>query len=785
MFILLSILAIGAGIATFIENDFGTQTARDLVYNAIWYEILLAAVCFNMLCVLHKAKMYKLRARTLFHLAFIIILIGAGVTRYFGIEGTMSIKEGEKSNIFTSIDEEFKLPFYVQLDDFVVTRYPGSKSASGYSSDVTVIDKQNSITFQRQIYMNNTLSYRGYKFYQASYGDGETTSILAINKDPGHILTYIGYALLFLGLILNLFDKKSRFWMLITKIKKMPIGSFLLFLCLFQTPSFAYSDFVQSYLDEHAKNSKTLSKEFGKVVVQASMGRMKPLDSLNREILRKLSKKETLYGMSANQVILGMFARPDIWKKVNLISVKTPKLRTILRVPKNQKLLNFNDFFHANGNYKLERYIEEATKLKPSKRGTFYNDVIKVDERINISFVVYKGKILKLFPIPDDANNKWVDMQTMLRTFDNKELKLNAYRFHENVFNRNYDKAIPFLQYIKKYQDEFGSRVMPTKTSLKSEIWFNEADIFFRLSLVYILFGFTLLLYSINSMFFNKLANKTMRSFIVGAIWILFLINSFAIGLRWYIGGHMPITTTYETMIIIAYFSIFAGLIFFRNSMLALSSSLMMAAIFMFSAYLGNIDPEITTLVPVLKSFWLNIHVSIIVASYGFFAVASMLSFITLFLFGLRSKKRVHIDTHIKNLSYITEAALILGMVLLVIGNFIGGIWANESWGRYWGWDPKETWTYISIIIYTMVIHFRLLKTKYDVYFFNVFSMVSFGSILMTYYGVNYYLAGLHSYATGDPVPIPNWVYVIMSIVVLLIIATYRKKNLKEENEEN
>jgi ABC-type transport system involved in cytochrome c biogenesis permease subunit len=219
--------------------------------------------------------------------------------------------------------------------------------------------------------------------------------------------------------------------------------------------------------------------------------------------------------------------------------------------------------------------------------------------------------------------------------------------------------------------------------------------------------------------------------------------------------------------------------------MLALSSSLMMAAIFMFSAYLGNIDPEITTLVPVLKSFWLNIHVSIIVASYGFFAVASMLSFITLFLFGLRSKKRVHIDTHIKNLSYITEATLILGMVLLVIGNFIGGIWANESWGRYWGWDPKETWTYISIIIYTMVIHFRLLKTKYDVYFFNVFSMVSFGSILMTYYGVNYYLAGLHSYATGDPVPIPNWVYVIMSIVVLLIIATYRKKNLKEENEEN
>ena len=217
---------------------------------------------------------------------------------------------------------------------------------------------------------------------------------------------------------------------------------------------------------------------------------------------------------------------------------------------------------------------------------------------------------------------------------------------------------------------------------------------------------------------------------------------------------------------------------------MALSASFIMAGIFIFAAYLGEIDPQITNLVPVLKSYWLSIHVSVITASYGFFGVGAILGIVTLILFSLRSHKREHINIHIKNITYINELTLILGLILLVIGNFLGAIWANESWGRYWGWDPKETWAYISILVYTIVLHFRLIKNYYSTYLFNVMSIVAFASILMTYFGVNFYLAGMHSYATGDPVPIPQWVYISAGIVLALIAISYPKKNLKEKINE-
>ena len=784
MFILLSILAIGAACGTFIENDFGTLRARELVYNSIWYEAILFLSSINLLFVIHKTKMYKVKPRFVFHLAFVIILIGAALTRYFAIQGTITIKEGDTSNTFISNSGNvLKLPFQIKLNDFILVRYPGSKSPSSFASEVTIIDTKNSIKFDQTISMNNTLLYEGYKFYQNSYTGDEKEAILSINNDPGAILTYIGYAMLFLGLILSLFDKKSRFRFIIEKIKKMPIASFILLLCISQTPSFS-SEYVDSYINDYKTKSKVVSNKFGKLVVQARMGRIKSMDTLSREILRKLSKKESLYNMSANQIILGMFTRPDIWKEINLIHVKTAKLKEILRVPKNQKLLKFSDFFFPNGNYKIAKFVEEANKIDSSKRDTFYNDVIRVDERLNISFVVYNGTILKLFPIPNDINNKWASFKPMFMTFENTELKLEINRFLEHLFNWQYDKAEPYVKTIAKYQDSVGKKIIPSKQKRDAEILLNKINIFANLSLAYILFGFVLLFYALNSIFFNRLVNPKVKSTLIGGAIIILVVHTLAIALRWYVSGYAPISNTYETMIYIAYSSAITGVIFFRKSILALSCAVLVAGIFLFSAHLGNIDPEITNLVPVLKSLWLSIHVSVIVASYGFFGVASLLSFMVLVIYIFRNNSKPHLNKHIKNLTLINEATLIIGITLLVIGNFLGGVWANESWGRYWGWDPKETWTYISIIIYTLILHLRLLKNYYSEYLFNVLSLVSFSSILMTYYGVNYYLAGLHSYATGDPVPIPSWVYVLVSIVTVLIVLSYKKRNLKEKNEK-
>ncbi len=786
MVLLLTVLFIGAACATFIENDFGTSKARELVYDSIWYELILFLSTINLMTVIHKTKMYKVKARFVFHLALILILFGAGITRYFGVEGIMSIREGEKSNTFiTAQNQEIKLPFFIKLRDFKLTRYPGSNSPSSFSSDVTVIDKKNNLTFDKYIFMNNTLIYKGYKFFQTSYDIDELGTILSVNQDPGSTPTYIGYAFLFFGLILSLFDKKSRFRILIKRIKRMPIASLIAFICLSQVPSHANDTYLQNYLHEHKTNSKEISKEFGSLVVQSRMGRMQALDSLNREILNKLTGKSELQGMNANQVILGMFSRPMLWKKVPIIKIKTPKLKELLRVSKDQKLFKFSDFFYPNGNYKIARFVEEANRLKPSQRGTFERDVLQVDERINIAFMVYKGKFLKLFPIANDKKQKWVDFKTMFTTFDYHDLRNATKRFLDSAYNRNYNKGIEYLKNIKMYQYEFGQGITPSQTKLKIEIWFNKISIFSNLSFAYILFGLLLLFYSLNSIFYNRLVNTKIHLAATCTTFLLFISHTIALGLRWYISGYAPLSNTYETMIYIAYSALIAGLLFFRKSLLALSSAMLLAGVFMLSAYLGNIDPVITNLVPVLQSFWLSVHVSIITASYGFLGVGAVIGFVTLILFILRSQKRVHIDTHIKNLTDINEVALILGLVLLVIGNFLGGIWANESWGRYWGWDPKETWAYISIIIYVLVTHLRLLKSIYSPYLFNALSLVSFSSILMTYFGVNFYLAGMHSYATGDPVPIPNWVYVMVSIMSILIILAYPKKNLKEKNEKN
>eukprot|EP00768_Dysnectes_brevis_P009302 gnl/Dysnectes_brevis/9241_a17047_216.p1 GENE.gnl/Dysnectes_brevis/9241_a17047_216~~gnl/Dysnectes_brevis/9241_a17047_216.p1 ORF type:complete len:290 (+),score=-78.24 gnl/Dysnectes_brevis/9241_a17047_216:89-871(+) len=257
-------------------------------------------------------------------------------------------------------------------------------------------------------------------------------------------------------------------------------------------------------------------------------------------------------------------------------------------------------------------------------------------------------------------------------------------------------------------------------------------------------------------------------------------MHTFGMGHRWYISGHAPWSNTYETLVYIAWSAMFAGLFFFRKSLMALSATVVMAGIFMFTAHLSGIDPQITNLVPVLKSYWLTIHVSIITGSYGFLALGAMLGFMSLILFIFRDSKKPHIDDTIKHITAINEASLIIGLAALVVGNFLGGVWANESWGRYWGWDPKETWAYVAIVTYAIVLHLRMIPKVNTPYIFAVASTLAFSTILMTYFGVNFYLSGMHSYATGDPVPIPTWVYVLTTLLFVVIAVAARKRNLSK-----
>jgi cytochrome c-type biogenesis protein CcsB len=265
-----------------------------------------------------------------------------------------------------------------------------------------------------------------------------------------------------------------------------------------------------------------------------------------------------------------------------------------------------------------------------------------------------------------------------------------------------------------------------------------------------------------------------------GTIFIIFIIHTLGLMLRWYISGHAPWSDSYESMIYISWATILAGFIFQNKSYFVLSATSILTGVILLVAHLSWLEPEITNLVPVLKSYWLVVHVAIITASYGFLALGALLGFLVLILIIIKNEKNYKlIDFNIKELTYINEMTLIVGLVLLTVGNFLGGVWANESWGRYWGWDPKETWALISIIIYTFVLHTRFMGKLNNIFTFNVLSILAFSSIIMTYFGVNFYLSGLHSYAKGDPVPVPMFVYYTVGITFIVIfIAKIKKNNL-------
>jgi cytochrome c-type biogenesis protein CcsB len=697
-----------------------------------------------------------------------------------GMQGKGELKQFNNTKIYIEYGSKgLTLPFSIYLRDFQLDRYPGSMAPSSYASEITLIDDKKGVKFDYRIYMNHILTYGNYRFYQSSYDPDEHGTVLSVNNDPGKWPTYIGYLILIIGLVWNMFDKKSRFTKLTQYIKQF--NSFILVVLLgfsinIDLKANDTKDTVK-YLQEFKDNSLTTADKFGHLIVQAGMGRMKPIDTLSMEILNKISRKSSFMGMNHNQVILGMMSHPDIWRNIKMIKIKTPKLKKFLGISKDRKYVAFSELFEQD-NYKLKILVEKANSTPPNKRGTFENDIIKLDERLNIAYMVYFGNLFNIFPKPNDPTNKWYNPLDAINSFDNKTrtvIETMLRGFINSVVKNQWDSANKYIDLISAYQKKVGATVMPKQSVIDNEVLFNKLSIFPKLTIAYVSLGFILFIIAFVGVFNKRWLNKKVNTTFFLLLTALFLIQTIGMGIRWYISGHAPWSNTYESLVYIAWSAMFAGLIFFRKSTLALSATVIMAGVFMFTAHLSGIDPQITNLVPVLKSYWLTIHVSIITGSYGFLGIGAVLGFMSMLLFIFRDKNKPHIDQTIKHITAINEAALILGLAMLIVGNFIGGVWANESWGRYWGWDPKETWAWVSIIVYAFVLHLRFIKKLDNPWIFSVVSTVAFASIIMTYFGVNFYLSGMHSYATGDPVPVPAWVY-ILTIIIFSVIALSSKK---------
>lgn len=674
--------------------------------------------------------------------------------------------------------KKMQLPFSLELRDFILEKYPGTNSASSYASEVTLVDARKNLRKDTRIYMNHILDHDGYRFFQSSFDQDELGTWLSVNHDWwGTWISYLGYFILTLGMILTFFDKKSRFQQLGRNLKKIreteKVAAVLLLGFLFLPPNAQAAPYPWGDIGtidwQHAEN-------FGEVIMQDHRGRMKPMDTYASEILRKLSRKNSLYNLSAEQVILGMAVHPKNWYDVPLIKIgKHEKTRKILPSPLRGNLIAYSDFFEKDGSYKLREHVRAAYNTAQKDRGVFEKEMMKLDEKVNICNMVFSGNFMKIFPVPNDKNNTWVAPSSKHQSeASSSPLAQEFYRVYISAVqaalkDNDWVMVNRMIAELQQYQIKYGKEVMPSSTQRKAEILLNEINVFSRLAKAYGLLGLLFLGLLFLKVFQPRINLKIPIKAANGLFLLAFAAHLFGLGLRWYVSERAPWSNGYESMIYIAFTTVLAGLIFSRKSLGGMTATNILAATILLIAGLSWLDPEITPLVPVLKSYWLTIHVSLEAGSYGFLMLGALIGALNLLFLIFRTQKNAaNVNRMIKEMTQISEMTLIGGLFMISVGTYLGGVWANESWGRYWGWDAKETWALVTILIYAFILHMRFIPGLRGAYAFNVASLFGWASVIMTYFGVNYYLSGLHSYAAGDPVPIPTFVYYAVGILTVI-----------------
>lgn len=751
------------------------------------------------------------------------VLGGQGMSRPF-----KQIQVGGLDFAFQYGAKVLELPFSIKLNDFKADKFPGSDINSAYSSQVTVIDEEAG-SFDYKIYMNNILNHKGYRFFQSSFFPDESGTILSVNHDYwGTLFTYIGYFMLYIGLMAILFLKGTRFSDLRKQLNKVKEKKTKLLTVL--ALSLALAGFSQEtpHVDEHEQHNhnthaaaqtkpskaqidsilaanitpKAHAEDFAHLVIQDLDGRMKPVSSYASEMLRKISKLDTYEGFDAHQIFLSMQESPRLWYNVPVIYLakkKADTIRHIIGTSIDDKYVALADFFTDRGAYKLEPYLEDA--FSTNTPNGYQKELQEAHKRVNLLYNTVEGASLRLFPVPNDEKNTWISsydykfgqhkiQDSLYGNFIKNGFQAYLYTLNNAKQSGNFSEAEKLLKAFKKTQHKYGSDVMLSDDKIHAEVLYNKYDIFKKLFSWYMYAGALMFILLIVQIFKDKSkVVSVLITFFKWTIVALFFVHLGGLIMRWYVSGHAPWSDAYESMIYVAWSTMLFGLITGvsrkkgtsvlslnkSGSNLTIAAAAFVTAMLLMIAHWQWMDPSIANLQPVLNSYWLMIHVAVIVASYGPFTLGMVLGVVSLFLMAVtNTKNKAKMDLNIKELTIINEMALTVGLVMLTIGNFLGGMWANESWGRYWGWDPKETWALISIMIYAFVIHMRLIPGLRGRWMFNFCSVIAISFIIFTYFGVNFYLSGLHSYQSGQQIASFQTIAIAIGFVALLGYFGYR-----------
>lgn len=749
IFILYILVLVCMAAATIVEKSQGTDYAHAHYYGAWWFILIWAVLAALGAFYIIKRKV-KCASTLALHLSFIIILLGALLTHVSAKRGMIHLRIGQPTDTYMAQDEEQgmkeeKLPFSLCLQKFEAKMHNGTNAVADYSSKFTVIDGDDKS--EGEVSMNNIYSHRSYRLYQSSYDEDGKGSVLAINADPyGIPVTYTGYALLFISLVWMLFDPKGGY----RKLLKSPLlkkGALMTALILsmgnIQT---LHAESATSNL-QNAVLPKETAEKFGELHILYN-DRICPVQTFALDFCKKIYGARSYQGLTAEQILSGWVFYGNTWANEPFIKIKSGEMKTAMNLPDYASL---NTFFNREmGGYTIGQYVQEYYNGQQDK---FHQQAADIDGKIQIIMELREGISLKVLPYTFTKNVKATKDHSFIKagttTWFSPVDKLPQAVEHQhalyirNVFSLlngdvkagNTSRVNEFFVKMKKYQEVSSGNSLPTATQYKAERINNAFPFATILFMANLTLGFIALFYTIYRMT-KKREIKALNIALPILLGVSFLALTFGLALRWIISGNIPMSNGYESMLTVAWFVMLISILMQLRIRIVMVFGFLISGFFLLVSHINQMDPAIGQMMPVLNSPLLSIHVSIIMMSYALLSLT--------FICGIMG---ICLRSHGEELQALSRLFLYPALTTMGFGIFIGAIWANVSWGNYWSWDSKETWALITFMIYAVVVHTQSLPVFRKPLVYHIYITLAFLSIAMTYFGVNYFLTGMHSYA--------------------------------------
>ncbi|MDR1098815.1 MAG: cytochrome c biogenesis protein CcsA [Tannerella sp.] len=737
-FALLGVILLALVAATVLEKIYGTG----YIYGTVPFVLLWMTFALFAAVYLWMRKVRKHFGTALLHFSFLLILAGAFITWMYGEQGLLHVRKGSDTSMFTDHEGVPKvLPFHVRLDDFRVVYYTGTRAPMDFVSTVTLSGVNGDSLARGEVAMNRIFPYRGYRFYQSGYdADGEGVT-LAVSHDPyGIAVTYTGYILLLLSFAGFFFSRRSRFRRLLKHplLKRNTTVCLLLF-CLHAIPAAGTQAAAQKEKPVSAPNvlPRDVAAQFGDLYVLYN-DRICPLQTLAKDFTLKLYGRSSCKGLTPEQVFTGWIFYYSSWKEQPVFRIKSKTARQLLGI--HGQYASLDDFYSPYNEYKLEQPLQKIHLGEKVKDG---KGIAEADEKYNLPLILYSGKLLKIYPHAVGEHLHWYaqgdDLAEDLADDEWFFVKKSFDYMHEMVVKKDYEGLSEMLVKLKAYQQKKAGGALPSAHRFRAEKIYNSLHYTKFFAMLCMLTGLLSFLYYCNRPVRHKKAGAGLNVLLVS----VFLYLTLVIGLRWYVGNHVPLSNGFETMQFMAWCAVLLSFLLQGRFYLSLPSGLLLCGLTLLVAMLGESNPRITQLMPVLYSPLLSIHVAVIMVSYSLFAFIMLNGLAAMILSLMKNDSAVQIE----RLHAVSQIILYPAVFLLATGIFVGAVWANISWGRYWGWDPKEVWALVTMLVYSLALHPDSLPLFRRPMFFHVFAVVAFFSVLITYFGVNFILGGMHSYA--------------------------------------